>query len=137
MVHALQSTKNVLLPGGCLINIHDLPVPHLIEVQMGDTKVKAGWLLEDGDFKTERAGFDALIQVVAEGLFTLEDEMDFLVYTYAGRLAEVNEWLADTWEGAFLPARTSQRIEELLRGADKLAKIVINTPARMTKLRLA
>jgi hypothetical protein len=136
MVHALHSVKKILKSGGYLLDVHDLPVPHLIEVEQGNCLVKVGWLLEKRDFIDERSGFNALVQVVDEGLFTLEDEQDFTFNIYIDRLDDFYKWLADFWESAFLPERTLHKIEELMAKGGRSARIVVKTPTRMTKLRV-
>jgi hypothetical protein len=53
MVHALKQAYCMLEPEGLLINIHDLPVPHVIEVHSDSSMIKAGWLLDSTDFDNE------------------------------------------------------------------------------------
>ncbi len=67
MVHALQLTHRVLHPNGLLINVHDLPIPHVIEVRSPKTVNKAGWLLDREDFDSTRSALNALAQVVDAG----------------------------------------------------------------------
>lgn len=120
-----------------MVNVNDLPVPHMIEVHSAGIALKAGWLVDRDDFSAERSAFDALAQVVSDGDFNLEDERDFVFSVHVDGLKEFQEWLAEGWESAVLPDRTIQRIEELLRGADQPAKVVLRSPARMTRLRAA
>jgi len=44
MVHALKLTHSLIKPGGWLINVHDCPIPHLIEVHPPEAAYKVGWL---------------------------------------------------------------------------------------------
>jgi hypothetical protein len=136
MVHALQIAERILLPGGFVINVHDHPIPHMIEIKSSDTLTRVGWLLSKEEFKAERSAFNALAQVVDDGFFILDDEQDFEVNLYIDGLAECQAWLAETWESAFLTDTTINRIEELVRVSNIPSKIKINTPARMTKLRV-
>ncbi len=137
MVHALQQTHRILHPNGLLINVHDLPTPHVIEVHSSETVNKVGWLMDREDFENERSAFNALAQVVADRYFILEDERDFGYNIYVDDLNELQEWLAEWWATAILPDRIIQRIEELIRYAGQSARIVLALQARMTKLRAA
>lgn len=137
MVHALQLTHKLLRPGGLLINVHDLPVPHLIELAASDVVHKAGWILDKDDFDTTRASLNALTQVVADGFFVLEDERNFIYKIYADNLEELQAFLAEWWESALLPDRTVQRLESLAADSTEPTRIVISLQARMTKLRAA
>jgi hypothetical protein len=135
MVHALLQVRRILRPGGWLINIHDLPAPHVIEVHLSDTIRKVGWLMARDDFEAERSAFNALAQVVSEGHFDLDDEREFSFRLHVDGLDELQGWLSTTWESALLTEGTTQRIEKLISTSGQPAEIVIVEPARMTKLR--
>lgn len=137
MVHALQLARSQLKPDGLLLNVHDLPVPHAVEVRTAGIAIKAGWLLDSVDFRDERAALNALAQVVAEGSFLLEDEKDFVFNVHMDDLPEFQKWLADGWESAFLPDATIERVNDIVEQVSQQAKIVLKVPARMTRLRVA
>lgn len=119
-----------------MINVHDLPVPHLIEVHSAGSTTKAGWILDSEDYQAERSAFNALVQVVSDGLFILEDERDFNFNIHGDDKKEFLEWVLEIWnESTILPDRTSQRIEDLFRRAVQPAHLILKAPARMTKLR--
>lgn len=135
MVHALQLTHSLLRPGGLLINVHDLPVPHLIELTVSDSIHKAGWISDKDDYDTARASLNAIVQVAADGLFILEDERNFIYTIYADNLEELRAFLAEWWESALLPKRTVQRLEAFAAETSDPTRIAIRLQARMTKLR--
>jgi hypothetical protein len=137
MVHALKIAHKLLKPEGLLVNIHNLPVPHVIEIRTAGFIIKAGWLTDSTDFESERLAFEALAKVVSEGIFLLEDERDFSYNVHPDDLHELQEWLAEWWETAVLPDKTIQRVEDLIRQMGQTAKIVLKVPARMIKLRSA
>jgi hypothetical protein len=137
MVHALQQTHGLLQPNGLLVNVHDLPAPHVIEVHSSKTLHKVGWLMDEDDFENERSAFNALAQVVVDGYFILEDERNFGYNIYVDALDELQEWLAEWWSSAILPDKIIQRLAELTRDAGQSAKIVLALQARMSKLRAA
>ncbi|HSF80055.1 MAG TPA: hypothetical protein VLA49_02410 [Anaerolineales bacterium] len=136
MVHALHQARNLLKPGGLLVNIHDLPIPHVLAVHSAGTTSRAGWLLDQVDFENERSALNALAQLVSEGSFLLEDEQDFVFDVYVDDLPELQKWLADSWESAYLSDSTIQRIVGLYQQAAQKARIVLKVPTRMTKLRV-
>jgi hypothetical protein len=135
MVHALKHVHSMLQPEGQLINVHDIPVHHVIEVHSTGSVIKAGWLLDSMDFDNERFAFNALAQVVSENYFILVDERDFIVNIHADDMGELQEWLAERWETAVIPENTIQRVDDILRQVGQSAKIVLKEPTRMTKLR--
>ena len=136
MVHALRQAHNLLNPNGLLINVQDLPIPHVIEVHSADAVIKAGWMLESDDFRDERAALNALSHVVSEGYFQLEDERDFGFNQHFDNVRELQQWFAEGWESAVLPDKTIQRLEEIIGQAGQLAKVVLKTPTRMTRLKV-
>ena len=137
MVHALQQTHRILHRNGVLINVFDLPTPHVIEVHSTDSVEKVGWLLDKDDFDSEQSALNALAQVVADRYFILENEQDFIFNIYADDLNELQEWLAIWWESAILKDRILQRLEVLIRDVGQSARIVLVLRARMIKLRAA
>ena len=137
MVHALQQTHRILNSNGWLVNVFDLPTPHVIEVHLHETVHKVGWLLDREDFNNTRSALNALTQVVEDQVFNLEDEQDFSYNIYADNLLEFQAWLSEWWESAILTDRIILRLEGLIRDAGKSARIVLALRARMTKLRAA
>ncbi|UCF62461.1 MAG: hypothetical protein JSV37_07110 [Anaerolineaceae bacterium] len=125
----------MLQPEGQLINVHDIPVQHAIEVHSAGSVIKAGWLLDSADFDSERFAFNALAQVVSENYFMLVDERDFIVNLQADDIQELQEWLAGRWETAVIPENTVQRVDDILRQVGQSAHVVLKEPTRMTKLR--
>lgn len=135
MVHALQLAHKLLRPGGLLINVHDLPVPHLIELAATDAVHKAGWISDKDDYDATRASLNTIVQVAADGLFVLEDERNFIYTIYADNLDELRAFLAEWWESALLPERTVQRLDAFAAETSDPTRIAIRLQARMTKLR--
>jgi hypothetical protein len=137
MVHALQQTHRILNSNGWLVNVFDLPTPHVIEVHSRESVHKVGWLLDKEDFNNTRSALNALTQVVEDRVFNLEDEQDFRFNIYADNLPEFQAWLSEWWESAILTDGIILRLEGLIRDAGQSARIVLALRARMTKLRAA
>lgn len=135
MVHALQHAHNLLEHEGLLINVHDLPIPHAIEVHSAGTVSKAGWLMDQADFEDERAALNALEHVVSHGFFLLEDEQDFTFNIHVDDVLEFQQTLAEEWKSAVLSDKTVQRLEDTFLQAGEEAKIVLKVPTRMTRLK--
>jgi hypothetical protein len=135
MVHALEKTKNLLQPGGWVINMHNLPIPHVIEVHADSDKIMAGWLTDSTDFMNERYALDALTHVVLHGHYMLEDERDFISYLHADDVYELKEYLDEWWEAVIFTETTIQRIENITNRLDRSGHVALRVPTRMTKLR--
>lgn len=135
MVHALKSAHRILRPEGLLINVHDLPIPHVVEVHSAGAEIKAGWMTDREDFRDERAALNALARVVSDGYFWLEDEQDFGFNVHVDDLPELQHWLAEDWSSAILPDKTCQRIEEIYGRVGQDAEVVLSVPTRMTMLK--
>lgn len=137
MVHALQLIHKMLHPNGWLINVHGLPVPHMIEVRSPETVSKVGWILDREDSESTQSALKSLAQVVADRSFLLEDERDFAYNIYADDLPELRDWLKEWWSSAVLTDGIIQRLGELTRDPGPSARIALLLRARMTRLRAA
>ncbi|MEN6524358.1 MAG: hypothetical protein ABFD14_11610 [Anaerolineaceae bacterium] len=136
MVHALQSVRKLLVPHGIVIEVHNLPVPPVIEVHSGTSIIKVGWLLDKTDFEVERSAFNALFQVIENGEYLLDDQRDFLFNTQVDDLQEMQSWLDQWWESAILSELTNKKIKAAMDQAGKGSRIVTVIPTRMVKLRV-
>lgn len=137
MVHALEQTHTLIKPGGWLINVNDLPVPHLLEVHSDEHVHKVGWLLNKNEYEATRSVLYAIAQVVVDGRFTLEDERSFIYKVYADNVTELLDWLDTTWSSAFMPDSTLHRLEALAHDAGQSSRIVLPMQTRMTLLKAA
>jgi hypothetical protein len=136
MVHALQNTRRLLKPDDIVIEVHNLPVPPVIEVHSGTSITKVGWLLDKTDFEVERSAFNALFQVIENGEYLLDDQRDFLFNTQVDDLQEMQSWLDQWWESAILSESTIKKIKAVLEQAGNRSRIVTVIPTRMVKLRV-
>jgi hypothetical protein len=136
MVHALQNARRLLKPDDIVIEVHNLPIPPVIEVHSATSIFKVGWLLDKTDFEFERSAFNALFQVIENGEYVLEDQRDFPFNTQVDNLEELTCWLDQWWESAILSEPTVKKIKAVLDRAGNCSKIVTVIPTRMIKLRV-
>jgi SAM-dependent methyltransferase len=135
MVHALLLAHRILRPDGVLISGQYLAMPHLIEVHSPGSIQKVGWLLDRDGFADERFASKALAQVVSDGHFILEDELDFEYPYHVDHLTEYQAWMAEWWSSAYHLEGTIPQLEDSLRAAGSSAKIVLVMKARLTRLK--
>jgi hypothetical protein len=135
MVHALEKAYRLLRPRGLLVNLHAQPTPARLEVHAGGGVSEAGALEDRSDFETERLAWQAVDDVLGRGLFRVERELTYDFEVHARTLREFRDWLAETWETAFLPKKIVKQARVLIRGRGAGAKLVLRVPARMMRLR--
>ena len=121
MVHALDEIHRLLVPGGCLIDIHPAPEAYLIEVHKNGKVIYAE---AEPDYSTESyiEADKALEEAVRRQLYSpgIHDQFDY--YVYAPSTAELNDYL--NLQGAFAhepgDETISAREAELYRRVDKI-----------------
>jgi hypothetical protein len=82
---------------------------------VGDTI--AGRLQTGSAPSRHQAATDAIASVLREGLFTIDDQMEFEHSTYAATLQELQEFIVEDWCEARIGDATMARAEALLRDA--------------------
>ena len=137
MVHALDKSRSFLHSQGILLNVHDLPRPHCIEIHSGGGNSFTGYLLSYIDFMERRLADEALLQVVEQRHFASKEQHLFNYFVCADTLSELQVLLSESWDDSYLPAGTEKRNRDLLSAADGEAKIVLDMMARLTILSTA
>jgi hypothetical protein len=135
MVHALKKTHRLLKPDGLLIDIQPTPTPQTVEVHSDGRASEAGKLGHRQDWALHKQAHAALAQVVEEGLFVVEREINFPFLYHADTLVTLRNWLAENWENSILDDETGRRVEELLASAGAGSVAIIREPVRMMRLR--
>jgi len=92
MVHALEEIHRLLRPAGCLIDIHPTLAATLIEVHRGGT-ITFSAPVSDQSSQYVQYAEDALEGVVKDGLFTIEQGIEFEWRTYASSVAELRDYI--------------------------------------------
>ena len=134
MVHALERSHKLLVPGGKLLDFHSLPIPPQIDLEFKNGTAPAGPLLDRTNFETYRQAFEALDEVVGRRLFALElgyrDEYHILMDTYD----DFEEWLNDQWDTSYLPLPTDAAIQKALEETETVKRFVVTRQAKVTGL---
>jgi hypothetical protein len=137
MVHALEMVSDLLKPGGRLIDIHPSGQPPPIELLCGANRILLGYLQETDNFIEYAQANAALAQAVDNGWFSLESQAYFTSCTWADSVAELWEFLAQTWSDAVLPDETAARSAEKQAGLvnpEAQNAVVITEAIRITRL---
>ena len=134
MVHALRKAADLLRPGGCLLEIHDLVDPPRIEVHTPDQQFYAGQLLSSTGLENQRQAEQAVDQVIHEGAFSSSQVQVFENFIRAGSLAALDTWLAEDWESAYMTEETRKKVEQLVGRMGAEAEVVLHMISRITRL---
>jgi hypothetical protein len=134
MVHALEKTAGLLVPGGVLIDIHPTTELARVEVRGGGRTVPAGVINEtDGGIEYRQADA-AVADVLGRGLFRCQRTTAFAFVTYAGSLAELRDHLADAWTDAVIDDTSARLIEDLLAQAGEGGEVLVRERVGMSRL---
>jgi hypothetical protein len=135
MVHALEIIHTLLEPAGILVDIHPSSDPPPIEVRLRNRYDLAGWLKETDDYIEYTQADQAIEAVLRRGLFALEQKGTFTFNTYAPSLAELREYLAETWQDALIDDQVAGRVEQLLQSPETDKEVVLREVVQISRLR--
>ena len=134
MVHALRKAADLLRPGGCLLEIHDLLDPPRLEIHSHDQLFYAGQLLSTTGWENQRQAEQAVDQVIHEGTFSSSQVQVFENFIRALSLASLDTWLAEDWESAYMAEETRYQILKLVSQFGENAEVVLRMNSRLTRL---
>jgi len=134
MVHALEKVKPWLVPGGYILIVHDLVTPPRIEVHAQGQHKYAGQLFSDSGFENQRMADQAIDQVVQGGLFSSSQSHIFENYDRADSLTSLLDWLAETWESAYMTDGTKRKVDDLVEQMGWESEVVLHMITRIVKL---
>jgi hypothetical protein len=135
MVHALKKAASFTKPGGVLIDIHDLLDPPRIEIHTSARKLYVGQLFSSNDFENQRQADQALNSAVQNGFLISEKARIFEYLILAESFEALNEWLADTWENAYMTDETRHLINQVINQEGKKIKIALRFASRILMLK--
>ena len=118
MVDALNRAREWLQPPhGIVIDLRPADVVPHVEIGFADGTVHrvGGLAVDDERRERHRAADTALREVVARGLFIVEDELVFLFYYYSDSADELRDYLAAKWRQTRLDDQTHARVVEAMR----------------------
>lgn len=121
MVHALELVRNLLAPGGLLVDIHPSGEPPVFLVRfpaLQDAEPRletAGWLMEIDGFYEYPLASAALARAAANGWFSLEAASEFTFHTLSEDPNELFEYLKAEWSDALLAPQVIERSKALFR----------------------
>ena len=134
MVHALNKVKPWLSPAGYILVIHDLVDPPRIEVHNQDRKLYAGQLLSDNSFENQLQADQAVDAAIQEGIYSSRQSRIFENYMRADSLTAMLDYLAESWESAYLTESTHHKVEELVEFLGGDSEVVLHMITRIVKL---
>lgn len=135
MVHALKKAASFTKPGGVLIDIHDLLDPPRIEIHTSARKLYVGQLFSSNDFENQRQADQALNSAVQNGFLIQEKARIFEYLILAESFEALNEWLADTWESAYIMDETTRLINQVINQEGKRVEIALRMVSRIMMLK--
>ena len=110
MVDALKRVGNWLTPQGVALDLH--PTAAVATVIVGDAVAGP---IDPGDATARhQAATDAIAAAAAEGVFAIDDALEFEFSTYADSLEELNEHILEDWREARIGDETLARARALL-----------------------
>lgn len=121
MVDALKRVRGWLAPRGVVVDFH--PTAAVAIILVGDAV--AGPIDPGGATARHQAATDAIAGAVAEGLFAIEESVEFDFSTYADSIDELNEHILEDWREARIGDQTMARARALL----------VATPDRKVRVR--
>ena len=134
MVHALNKVKPWLSQEGIILVIHDLVDPPRIEIHNQNHHLYAGQLFSDNGFENQQLADQAINQVVQENLFTSSQSRIFESYLRADSFTSLMDWLADSWESAYVTESTQRKIHELVEFLGSDTEVVLLMISRIVRL---
>ena len=135
MVHALESVRDLLKPGGLLIDIHPSGHPPSVEVHTGGKVLFAGHLDEESGFLDYYDADNALADVTARGLFALEREGLFPFMMHAPTFAALLDFIEAEWSDAIVPEKVAERVAELMGQPGAGKEVVVREIIRISRYR--
>ena len=135
MVHALKKAASFTKPGGVLIDIHDLLDPPRIEIHTSARKLYVGQLFSSNDFENQRQADQALNSAVQNGFLISEVARIFEYLILAESFEALNEWLADTWQSAYIIDETTRLINKVINQEGKRVEIALCMVSRIMMLK--
>jgi hypothetical protein len=135
MVHALKIIHTLLMPAGCLIDIHPNGQPPSIDALIADQLHHLGYLQETDNFIEYGQASAALAEITRLGLFVLEQQAAFIFVTRASTLDELHTFLNESWTDAVFPTELERQAGELSFSVGQISSVLLTEQVSITRLR--
>lgn len=133
-MHALRKVRPWIRPDGYVLVIHDLVDPPRIEVHNQQHYFYAGQLLNNNSFENLLQADQAVDTVIQEGIYSTKQSKIFENYIRADSLPSMLEYLADSWENAYMTDGTRNKLDELVETLGEDSEVVLHMISRMVRL---
>ena len=135
MVHALELAHSWLKGNGRLLDLHPNGEPAPVNIQLGDETHRAGWITEETDYASYHQANEAIKQVVRQKLFTIERKTTVPAHTYGHTLADIQQYLTESWQDACLDDLLVMRANDLLQSVITPRRVIVTEMIRVLRLR--
>lgn len=135
MVHALETTRELLDVDGLLLDIHPSGEPPQVIFRNGDEMRVLGYLQESDDFIEYLQASEAITAVIQRGLFHAEAAIRFEFSVHADSIPALVDYLKKEWKDAILAPEIIAQAEALWSQKNAEQEILISELDRMTLLR--
>ena len=134
-MHALEIAHSLLKRDGLLIDIHPSGQRPQFEVHVKGRVLLAGHVEETDDFVEYFEADNALADMVARGLFVLEETTLFPFLLHAPSIEAIVDFLQEEWSDAILSEAVIERATALLGEPGEGKEIVVREIARISRYR--
>ena len=129
MVHALHRARALLSPDGCVIDLR--PTSETARVECNGEPL--GRLDADAADRRHLAAEAALAQVLAAGVFRLDEQREFWFLTHGDSIEELRDHVHTTWRDSRVGDALIARAHDVRR-ANPAAALCIAEPLRIARL---
>ena len=114
MVHALEESWRVLVPGGQLVDIRPLTCNPPLEVLFDEEISIAGQVDDSADLPDDIAANQAVTEVITRGIYLKQQEERFDYAFYWEKLEDLEAYIEDQWsDWVILPQEVSRKARRL------------------------
>jgi len=135
MVHALKRIHNLLLPDGIAVDIHPVPEEPQIDVRIGRASHLVGWMSQEHGCTKYAQANDAWQAVIEQGLFARERYTTFEFKTVTRSMQELEAFLQETWQAAFIEEQVVRRADDLMASATTDKEILLREIVEVSRCR--
>lgn len=113
MVHALELVRDLLRPGGKLLDLHPTGEPPIIGFVTSSRRTELGRLQETDGFIEYAQANHALAHALEAGWFKVERQGEFIFTVQADNIASLSQFLSENWKDSLLMPQIVEWAEQL------------------------